>query len=283
MTDSQTIRLGDRAILRVAGPDARHLLQGLLTCEIDALEPAAPAHGALLTPQGKILFEAIVHAEGEDSILLDTCAELADDFAKRLTFYKLRAKATIERADELCAVALPGGVAEGLAPDPRLFTLGHRGIVELTQAETLSDDIAPYHAHRIHEGIAELGADFVTGDVFPHEANFDHYAGVSFSKGCFVGQEVVSRMQHRGTARKRFVSVAIDGTAPAMGSDVKADEKSVGTMGSASAAQGLALLRLDRINKAESVGDALTCEGATLTPSVPEWMAQALAKSGETA
>ena len=265
------IRLAGRSVFRVSGPDARTLLQGLLTCDFDDIAPGRPQHGALLTPQGKILFEALVHEPAPGIYLFDTDATLAGDFIKRLMFYRLRAKVTIETADDLCVVAVPGGSADNLPDDPRLAALGARGILTASEAENFPADDAAYHARRIVCGVAELGSDYPSGEVFPHEANHDQLGGVDFQKGCYVGQEVVSRMQHRGTARKRFVPVTIDGEAPAMGADVTASGKPVGTMGSSKGQSGLALLRLDRLEQAIADSEPVVCGHATLTASRPVW------------
>ncbi|MCB1478604.1 MAG: folate-binding protein YgfZ [Rhodobiaceae bacterium] len=271
MSVSQPIRLSGRSVFRVSGPDARTLLQGLLTCDFDDIAPGRPQHGALLTPQGKILFEALVHEPAPGIYLFDTDAALAAEFIKRLMFYRLRAKVTIEPADELSIIAVPGGSMDGLPDDPRLPALGARGILPVSDAEKFPAGDASYHAHRIACGIAELGCDYPSGEIFPHEANHDQLGGVDFQKGCFVGQEVVSRMQHRGTARKRFVPAAIDGQAPAMGTEVMAGEKPAGAMGSSEGQSGLALLRLDRLEQAVADGAPLICGEATLVARKPDW------------
>ena len=271
MSVTQPIRLAGRSVFRVGGADARTLLQGLLTCDFDDIAPGKPQHGALLTPQGKILFEAIVHQSGDDAYLFDTDSELGSDFIKRLMFYRLRAKVSIEPADDLTVVALPGGHSDSLPDDPRLTALGARGVMPAGEAESYPAGDAAFHAHRIACGVAELGSDYPSGEVFPHEANHDQLGGVDFQKGCYVGQEVVSRMQHRGTARKRFVPVAIDGETPAMGTDVTAGGKPIGTMGSSTGSSGLALLRLDRLEQALANGDPVVCRQAVLRASKPEW------------
>ena len=128
-----------------------------------------------------------------------------------------------------------------------------------------------YESHRIALGVPRGGADFLYGDTFPHEADMDQLAGVDFEKGCFVGQEVVSRMQHRGTARTRVVPVRYDGFAPEAGLPVTAGDKPIGTFGSAAAGHGLALLRLDRTDDALAAGQQLTAGGVILTPHKPAW------------
>ena len=198
---------------------------------------------------------------------------LAGEFAKRLTFYKLRAKAEIaDRTDDFAVVATIGNDSD-LPADPRLASMGGRQIVTRKDARDLIEDAQSYARHRMTLGVAELIHDFVSGDIFPHEASYDLLKGVDFDKGCFVGQEVVSRMQHRGTARKRFVPVTVTGNRPAMGTDITANGRVIGTMGGASEAIGLALLRLDRL---EEAGDGpLDCGDAKLAVHRQAWLPQA--------
>ncbi|MCB1471788.1 MAG: folate-binding protein YgfZ [Rhodobiaceae bacterium] len=280
MSGTGCIRLEDRAVLRVAGADARDFLQGLLTCDMSTVLADTPRHGALLTPQGKILFEAIIHAREPGAFLFDTDKALAGELLKRLTFYRLRAAVTLEAVEDLCVVA--GEEADAALPaDPRLAALGRRGIVACQEAASENGDPTPYHIRRIANGIAELGRDYESGAVFPHEANFDQLGGVSFTKGCYIGQEVVSRMQHRGTARSRFVPVAIDGPPPARGAAIEADEKTIGTMGSSLGGEGIALLRLDRLEDAVKDGLAVTCGASQLTARQPGWANYTVAQAGD--
>jgi tRNA-modifying protein YgfZ len=209
MADMQAAILGDRAVVAVSGPAARDFLQGIVTVDIADVAPGTARHGALLTPQGKILFEFMVTFGGDDAFLLDVARPLARDLVKRLMFYRLRAKVEIAARDDLTVVSLWGGTApdfEVAFADPRLAALGWRAIlpadeapVRLAQGGAEIVDRSAYHAYRIALGVPELGADYATGELFPHESDLDQLAGVDFDKGCFVGQEVVSRMQHRGT------------------------------------------------------------------------------------
>ena len=145
--------------------------------------------------------------------------------------------------------------------DPRHDALGWRILVpeelkqkvaDLIGAELVDSDA--YEAHRIAAGVPRGGLDFMYGDAFPHETNMDRLHGVDFDKGCYVGQEVVSRMQHRGTARTRIVRVVLDGFSPETGATVLAGDKPVGTMGSTAGGNGLALLRTDRVADALDAG-----------------------------
>src|SRR5262249_4739920 len=278
--------LPDRGVVKVTGDAARSFLNGLFTADIGKVTPDAPRFAALLTPQGKIILDAIV-AEAEPSdgggFFLDVPRALAKTCADRLNFYKLRAKVMVEDLSEILGVmAVWDGEAAtdfGLTyRDPRLPT---RGLPVLLPphlaAEAAADlgatlvDAADYEAHRIALGVPRGGLDFIYGDAFPHETDMDQLNGVDFDKGCFVGQEVVSRMEHRGTARTRIVPIAYEGFAPDAGAAVTADEKPVGTFGSAARGRALALLRLDRVADALAAGHDLVAGSVTLRLVKPEW------------
>lgn len=262
--------LTDRVVLRVAGDPARHFLNNLVTSEIETLAPGDARYTALLTPQGKIVADFFVVAapESEGGFYIDCPAELADELFQKLTFYRLRAKVTIEKTG-LAVLAIWGGdgaTPKGIAfPDPRLPTLGSRAPTPPDEAKVLTlADITAYDAHRIALGVPRGGADFKYNDAFPHDADLDKLHGVDFKKGCFVGQEVVSRVEHRGTARNRIVPVSFDGAAPPAGTGVMAGEKSVGIMGSSAGKIGLAMLRVDRVAEALSAGTKLSAGGIAL-------------------
>ncbi|GAA0778292.1 YgfZ/GcvT domain-containing protein [Roseibium denhamense] len=276
--------LPNRAVIRVGGPEAQHFLQNLVTSDIDSVSDTSGGYGALLTPQGKIQFDFLIYKSG-GTYLIDTPRETASDLLKRLTFYRLRSKVDLELADDTLAVlALWGSdkdVASALVSvaDPRLEDLGRRIV---GPADAIAEELgtAPegpeaYHAHRIALGVPEGLEDYAYSEIFPHDAGLDQLNGVSFSKGCYVGQEVVSRVHHRGTARKRFVLVESAENLPAMGTDVTADGKSIGTSGSSTALgdvhKGLALLRLDKAKAALDNGTPLFCGAAPVSVSLPAW------------
>lgn len=271
--------LTDRAVIRVGGDDAHKFLQGLVTSDVDAVAPGSAIHTGLLTPQGKILFEFFV-TQDADGYLLDCPAGVSADLAKRLTFYKLRAAVDVAVVDGGSVWAIWDGAAPEIAggvsfPDPRLSDLGYRLIktsdTEITGADLERCDETDFHAHRIAHAIPEGGRDYELGDAFPHEANFDQLGGVDFEKGCYVGQEVVSRMQHRGTARKRVVPVIGDGQLPAPGTDVLAGETVIGVLGSSTGTAGLALIRLDRAEKALAQGTELATGSVPIRLAQPKW------------
>jgi folate-binding protein YgfZ len=275
--------LPDRGVVKVAGTDARKFLNGLVTADMGNVTPATARFAALLTPQGKIIVDFIVAEAADGAFLLDCPLAMAPALVERIAFYKLRAKVTVENQSEVLSVmaiwdgALPPAPSPASYPDPRLPELGWRRIAPPHPADGAAAcgaelvDAAAYEAHRIALGVPAGDLDFAYGDAFPHEADMDQLHGVDFQKGCFVGQEVVSRMEHRGTARTRVVPVALGGAAPATGSAVTADGKPVGVMGSAADGRGLALLRLDRVDEALAGGAALQAGGVTLRLVKPAW------------
>jgi folate-binding protein YgfZ len=278
--------LSDRGVVKVTGSDARSFLNGLFTTDVNQVTPAAARYAALLTPQGKIIIDCIMaEAAAEDGggFFLDCPRALAPTLNEKLGFYKLRAKATIEDLSERLAVLAVwdghGTTECGLVyVDPRLPALGQRVILPPELAKEAAGDFgadlvdaSAYDAHRIALGIPRGGLDFIYGDAFPHEADMDQLNGVDFDKGCYVGQEVVSRIEHRGTARTRVVPVAAEHIAPDAGLPVMAGDKQVGTTGSHAGSLGLAMLRLDRVADALASGTPLIAGGVTLHPQRPDW------------
>lgn len=260
-------RLIDRGVIRVSGEDARDFLQNLVTNDLDPVTPGRAGYGALLTPQGKIICDFFILAlspEDGGGFLLDTPLLQTADLMKRLKLYKLRAKVVLEDLTEKSAILVsadgaPLPVEAGFVyDDPRLPALGQRAIADAEGIEALvMAEPDAYHARRITLGIPAGGRDFPYGDTFPHEALLDQLGGVSFKKGCYIGQEVVSRMQHRGTARTRVVPVVFDeGIATETGAEATVGGKPLGTIGSGTDGRALAMLRLDRLADALAAGTA---------------------------
>ena len=251
------------------------------------VSPTAARFGALLTPQGKIIADFIIaEASADDGggFFLDCPRALALTLIEKLNFYKLRAKVANEDVSEALGVmaAWDGQNAAteyGLCyADPRLAALGMRLVLPRHAAEEAAADLdatlveaAAYEAHRIALGVPRGGSDFSYGDAFPHEADMDQLAGVDFDKGCYVGQEVVSRVQHRASARSRVVPIVYDDFAPMNGLPVMAGEKEIGVLGATANGRGLALLRLDRAADAQAAGVPLTAGGITVRPVKPDW------------
>ncbi|HLH50008.1 MAG TPA: folate-binding protein [Roseiarcus sp.] len=264
--------LPDRSVLSVAGDDAASFLHGLVTSDVESLAAGQARFAALLTPQGKILFDFFIYRAPEEAVFLIDCpSQNAGDLAKRLGFYRLRAKVTIADLGAEKAVAVcwtdPPQAADGLVfADPREARLGFRAILPRAAAPALDQArIDQYEAHRIALGAPKGGVDFVYGDAFPHDANMDLLHGVDFDKGCYVGQEVVSRMRHRGGVRKRVVRVKLAQSAPGVGTPILAGESTIGALGSTAGGEGLALLRIDRLAEAQQAGRPLTANGVALS------------------
>src|SRR3981189_1982573 len=238
--------LPDRGVVKVAGADARDFLNGLVTTDVTLLRPGLGRFGALLTPQGKITVDFLVteapsgHGGG---FLIDLPRPRARGLADKLGFYKLRAKVAVENLSDSLGVLAVWDGEPSMKPDlsfadPRSETLGWRILVpeELKQkvADVIGADLvdeAAYEVHRIGNGVPRGGLDFMYSDAFPHETNMDRLHGIDFDKGCYVGQEVVSRMQHRGTARTPTGGVVLEDLSPEPGTAILAGDKPVGTMG----------------------------------------------------
>jgi tRNA-modifying protein YgfZ len=282
----QAALLPDRGVVKVAGDDARRFLNGLATNDIGKVAPGSPRFAALLTPQGKIIVDFIVaEAPAEDGggFFLDCPRALAPALVEKLNFYKLRAKVMVENLSEALGVMAvwdgSAGTEYGLCyPDPRLPALGMRIILPPHLASEAATDIdatlvdsEAYEAHRIVLGVPRGGNDFSYGDTFPHESDMDQLAGVDFDKGCYIGQEVVSRVEHRASARNRVVPIAFDDFGPIPGLPVLAGEKTIGMVGSSANGRGLALLRLDRVADARASGTPLTAGGIAIRVVKPGW------------
>lgn len=282
----RVILLSGRAVVRISGEEAVRFLNNIVTASVDRLQPGEAAFTALLTPQGKIVVDFFVVAvpAGEGGgFVLDVPAALADELTKKLNFYKLRAKVEIAQRPDLAVAAAiekePPENAWIVYADPRHSGMGWRivlpkeGAVETLQsAGMILADETLWHGRRIVLGIPEGGRDFVYGDTFPHEADMDALQGVDFHKGCFIGQEVVSRMERRGVEqRKRIVPVAFD-VAPAAGAEIRAGDKPAGYMGSSAGRLGLAMVRLDRVEEAVQAGGGVSAGGIPITLLKSDWM-----------
>src|SRR6202166_5038576 len=282
--------LPDRGVVKVTGEGARDFLNGLVTADVTLLRPGLGGFGALLTPQGKIVVDFLIteapggHGGG---FLIDCPRALAQALADKLGFYKLRAKVAVENlSDSLGVLAAWEGdpaVTPDLAfADPRDAALGWRILVPAELAQKVAGligadlvDSTAYEAHRIASGVPRGGLDFMYGDAFPHETNMDRLHGVDFDKGCYVGQEVVSRMQHRGTARTRTVRIALEDFSPEPGIGIFAGDKPVGTIGSTAGHNGLALIRIDRAADALAAGTPLTSGGVAVRLAEPDELSAA--------
>jgi len=274
-----------RTVIRVTGGDATKFLNDIVTNKVEGLEPGRAVYTALLTPQGKIVVDFFAVAVGDDDdggFVLDVPAALADELAKKLSFYKLRAKVEIAVRPELAvAVVLDHAPSEDLGLvylDPRSNGLGWRIVLPADDARAALEgagialvEFDYWKGRRISLGIPEGGQDFIYGDTFPHEADMDLLNGVDFQKGCFIGQEVVSRVERRDVARKRVVPVAFGDCAPEAGAEIVAGDRPIGFMGSSAGRLGLAMIRLDRAGDALKEGVPVKAGGIELKLVKPDW------------
>lgn len=261
--------LPDRAFIQIGGADAESFLQNLITTDLSTLGPGEAAPGALLTPQGKILFYFLVSREG-GGLRLETDSAFRDNLLKRLTMYRLRA------AVELVPLAVEGvslfwdEPADGTR-DRRFDKAGITLVRQPGAAALEGGSTDAYTALRIRHGIAEAAADYADGDAFPHDVLMDRSGGLSFRKGCYVGQEVVSRMQHRGTARRRLVTVSSEAALGEAGTALTADGKPLGNLGTVMGNQALAIVRVDRAGEAMAGGRPILAGDQPVMLTLPAW------------
>ena len=253
-------RLDSRAQIRVAGPDARPFLHNLLTQDVETLADGELRFGALLSPPGRLLFDLFLLGEA-DGVLLDVAADRRDALLQRLSMYKLRAQVTLETDDGPVLACWPG-LADGFIPDPRLPALGGRRYGEDLAADATEAD---WQAHRLALGVPDPAADALSDKTYPIETNFDLLNGIDFRKGCFVGQETTSRMKRRAAVRNRMLPLAFDGPPPAFGAEVLNGDLRAGEVLTGMDGAAMALLRLDRLEGALTVG------GRPVTVRRPDW------------
>ena len=252
-------RLDSRALIAVTGPDARPFLHNLLTQSVEDMADNEVRFGALLTPQGRLLFDLFLHAQ-PDGVLVECAAERRTAMIQRLSMYRLRAVVGIQ-ADERPVFAAWGDASIG-SPDPRLPGLGRRGVGEVTA----DAPEAAWLAHQLVAGVPNPSTDTRLDADYPIEANWDLLSGIDFRKGCFIGQETTSRMKRRGTIKTRLAPLVFEGPSPEPGAEVLKGELRAGEIRSGVEGRAMALLRLDRID-----GD-LTVEGRPVRADLPRWL-----------
>jgi hypothetical protein len=252
--------LSDRAVLAVTGDDARPFLQGLLTNDVALLAPGRPLWAGLLSPQGKALFDMLLCDDGAGGVLIDCEATHADALAKRLALYRLRRAVMITRRDDLAVHAAWEDEGGPEPPDPRLPALGRRWLAPPAPGDGSAED---YRRHRVAlgapEGVAELGQD----RTLWLEANAAELNGVSFTKGCYVGQENTARMHHRDKVRRRLLPVRLTGD-PGGATELMAGERSAGELRVAAGGLGMAWLRVEHADAPLRVGGV---DAAALWPA----------------
>jgi folate-binding protein YgfZ len=277
MSEQQFCRLDERKLVKISGSEAEVFLQGIFTCNIEEIPARGAGFGGLLSPQGKILFDFFVVRDGE-KFLLDIDTTMVDEFVKRLAFYKLRADVQLDVCgDEIEVFAVWGGTIPNvdsalIIADPRLPEMGWRIYSNSTPQNVQMSPSADYEKHRITLGMPKSGVDYLPGGAFPHDALYDQNGGVDFSKGCYVGQEVVSRMHHRGSARKRVIQIMGDEQLPQPGTKITVEGKSVGEITSLSGKLGMAIARIDRIGNAVANSTPVMAGNVSLKPIIQSWV-----------
>jgi len=283
------IPLDNRGLIKIEGPDARDYLQGLVSQDMTRVTATQAVYSAFLSPQGKFLFDFFCF-EMNGALMFDCEGERRADFFKRLSMYKLRSKVTLTDVTDdyqVCAV-LDGADKLGLSDergaakafgtgaayvDPRLSAMGCRVVLEKGDAALADAGLAQgafedYERVRITHGLPDGARDMAVDKALLLENGFEELDGVSFTKGCFMGQELTARTRYRGLVKKRLLPVAIDGPAPAAGTRFEADGNEAGEMRTSVDDIGLALVRLDKLQD----GIRFTAGETTLTPSIPDWV-----------
>lgn len=260
--------LPERGVVEVTGADRVAFLQGLISNDVAAADGQAAVWAALLSPQGKWLADFLLVAEGE-ALLLDADRAQVPELVQRLSRFRLRSKVALRDASAEWHVhaawgAVPPG--EGLVRrDPRHPAAGWR-VLSPTPLPT-DASAEDYDRHRLAMGLPDGGRDMDAEKSVLLEAGFDELHGVSWTKGCYMGQELTARTKYRGLVKRRLVPVRVEGPLPARGTPVTREGAEVGEMRSGRDGRGLALLRLEALR-----GGALDCGAARLTPEIPDWM-----------
>ena len=300
MTDAYFHLFETRGVIRVDGVDQVTFLQGLVSNDVEQVTPEHAGYGAFLTPQGKFLHDFFLTV-GDGALLLDTEGERADAFFKKLRMYKLRSKVTLSIAsddwavaavfgpDALAALDLPAerGAAKpfagGLAyVDPRLADIGTRFLLPKTGARAALEALGlaeveahTYHRRRVSLGLPDGAQDMAVEKTVLLEAGFEELGGVDFKKGCYMGQELTARTKYRGLVKRRLMPVSIDGPLPAPGTEITLDGKEAGEIrsivGEGEHGDGLAMIRLNRLEDAFTAGEPLMAGAATVIPRKPDW------------
>lgn len=269
------IHLAQRATVRVSGPEAEHFLHNVITTDLGPLQVGEAKAGALLTPQGKIMFDFVVSRAGPDAFRLDCRADIAADLARRLMLYKLRAKLDIALEEQsVVAVSWENDSAPEAQGETVLdlrFPAGTQVFRHYGAQPAANTDEASWTRLRIENAVAESGSDFTLGDAFPHDVLYDQNGGVGLKKGCYIGQEVVSRMHHRGTARRRLLIATAEAALPEAGTELKANDRALGTLGSVAGTTGLAIARIDRVKDAMDGGTPILAGDVSVSLRIPAW------------
>lgn len=276
MTTASVTALPHRALIAVSGPDWAKFLKGLCTAHIDTIVEETERgefhrlyYGAFLRPQGKMICDVLLHAVSADEIWLDVPLSERDDLLAKLNMYRLRAQVTITALDHPVCVAFGGDLPKGFMTDPRGSIIDAPfGFAYAPQTATAFPD--DWRIFRYAHSLAEAGTDFGPDDLYAIDANLDLLAAIDFHKGCYVGQELTSRMKRRGQIKNRILGFDYIGKAPAAGTEILNIDKRAGEVLATAQGHGLALMR---INRREG---ALTAEGRPVSLNIPPWIAPAL-------
>jgi folate-binding protein YgfZ len=276
-------RLPHRGVLEIQGEDKNSFLQGLISNDIHVVSPSRAIYATLLSPQGRFLYDFFI-IEREGSFFLDAESARIEDLLKKLSLYKLRSQVKLSLRPDLKVFAiwgedaksLPlkeelGAAQDGCFRDPRLLELGVR-MIGAEEPKGQPETPQEYDLYRLSLGIPEGGRDLIPDKTIPLEAGLDELHAVSWTKGCYMGQELTARTKYRGLVRKRLFSVQIEGNAPSEGAEVFLNEAPVGRMMTHAGSHGLALLRLEAFQACEAGEGQLICEGTILKPYLPFWM-----------
>jgi folate-binding protein YgfZ len=259
-----------RGVVEVAGDDRVAFLQGLVSNDVALAAPGRAVFAALLTPQGKWLADFFILADG-DRLLLDCEAAQVPMLVPRLSRFRLRSKVALRDASAEFVVHAGWGdaplpVSVIAAPDPRLPEAGWRALAP-APLPGVDADAGDWDRHRLALGMAEGSFDLVPEQSVLLETGYDELQGISWSKGCYMGQELTARTKYRGLLKRRLVPVAVEGPMPEAGTPILSAGVELGTMRSGRDGIGIALLRLEALD-----GRALDCGEARITPRIPGWM-----------
>lgn len=294
MSELKKITLADRGVIAITGPETRSFLQAIVTNDVEKVDPTRTLYSALLTPQGKFLFDFFMADDGDGGLLLDVKQERLAEFAKRLKFYKLRAKAEIvDASDRFAVTALIGdgaGVSarlhEGagnarrdgdtvLAVDPRLAAMGVRAIHPLDAqpfTEATQGSLTDYETHRMSLAVPDGGTDVLVDKSFILESNFEELNAVDFEKGCYVGQELTARTKFRGTIRRRLFGITAQADLPPAGTPITVGTAEIGEIRSGLGDHGIALIRIDRLEEAGGEAANVMAGDVAIKPVKPSWV-----------
>jgi folate-binding protein YgfZ len=278
-------QLPQRGVLEIQGEDKATFLQGLVSNDIFDVTPEQAIYAVLLTPQGRFLYDLFI-AEKNGSFLIDAETQRLEALLKRLTLYKLRSQVNLQLRPDLKVFAIwgltlsetlglkeeSGSAREGLFMDPRLLQLGARGIGEVKNMGFQQATARDYDAHRLMLGVPEGGLDLIPEKTIPLEAGLDELNAISWTKGCYLGQELTARTKYRGLIRKRLFPVKIEGELPIDNKEIFLGGAEVGDMRTHNGSDGIALLRLEAFEAYEEEQGELRCGDALLKPYKPTWM-----------